>query len=478
MKKYLLACFAACMLALGCGGESGSGSGDTGGGSGAANVKLFITDAPVKDYQSVWVTIHKVELTGPNGTVAVYENAEGNVVDLAKLSKNNVPQFAFLGITNIPAGVYASARVTLDENVSLVPRGGGDAIDRVFADSQNGQKVVTFDLGNDRLANQDNLVIDFDLEKWTEDGQFVTAVVKKGLEDGLSDKTRHEHEEWEGTISHLTGESGAQSFEIRHGRWYVKVATTPETAIYNSDGSTSPTLSNGARVHVRGAFDVARDAVVADSIKVKMGGGDGHEDEDEAEGIVSEVGANSFKLQVTDTEGFVPEADVITVSTSETTRFFSRGGIPMTSEAFYAYLSQNAGPAASFVEAEGAYDAATNTLAAVKVKLEDADDDDGHIAESEVEGPVSEIDAAAHTFKLTVESWEGVSLEKGEVVTVEVDTDTMFRGDGHETLTMDQFFARLTAGVTVEVKGSLQGAKLDAVRVEFEDGDGHHGGDD
>lgn len=454
---------------MGCGG-SGDNGGGGGGGGGAASIRVFATDDPITNYQSVWVTIQKIELIGSGGTQTVFSSSTGEVIDLASLNKDGTSLFELLGIASIPSGTYTSVKVTMAETVTLVPKGGGATETATFANSQNGVVVVSFDL-NEHLANRDNLILDFDLQHWTVDNGIVTPVIKKGVEDGLSDEHRQNTNQFEGTVTNLSGSGTSLSFDLRTGNGSIHITVTDATSIYNDSGKSNPTLQNGTRVHVRGKFDVGTNSVVASSISIQGQNGDNHEDE--AIGTVGTVdtSAHTFLLTLEEAEHFMPNADTITVATTTETVFVDRGGVTMTQDEFYTWLTSNANAATVVVEVEGSYNADTKTFNATQVKVETGDDSGG-THESEVGGTVSNLDTTAHTFTVTVNHFEGEMLHVGDTLTVTVDDSTAYYGSHHTTLTRDEFFAQVSNSATVEVRGTLSGTTLLATSIKLDDGMG------
>ncbi|RYG23079.1 DUF4382 domain-containing protein [bacterium] len=350
----------ACAL-VGCGG-GGGGSSSGGSSANAARVGVFITD-DLGAYDHVWVTVKAIKLNGPAGTRTVFSDPDGKQVDLASLNTAGASTFAFLGLGSIPEGRYTNVEVTLDDNLVLFPAGATVGQERTFEGSTGGQKLLTVlvdDSGED-IRGDDNLVIDFDLSRWNDNGATVTAFATVRDHEGLGDLHRHHGEDYHGTVSNLS--STGFTLVTRQGATPITVTTDANTQIF---GDLS-TLANGQRVEVRGAFSTSTRTLVATSVKIETG----NNNEDEARGDVTTIGDNSFDLTVDETEGFLPSNTALHVTYTANTRFRGDRGATLTEAQFEAALASGVE-----VEAEGTYNEATDTLVARKLKLEHVGGDD------------------------------------------------------------------------------------------------------
>ena len=350
----------ACAL-VGCGG----GGGGTGGSSApTARVGVFITD-DLGSYDHVWVTVKAIDLIGPAGKKTVYSDPVGKAVDLASLNTAGASTFAFLGLGAIPEGRYTSIEVTLDDNLVLFPAGATVGQDRTFAGSVNGQKLLTVhvdDAGED-IHGDDNLVIDFDLSQWNDNGAEVTAVAAVRGTEGLDDPARHHGEDYKGTVSQLS--TSGFTLLPRKGAAPIAVTTDANTVVFGDLAN----LANGQRVEVRGTFSIATRTLVATSVKIETG----EQNENEARGTVASIGSGTFDLTVGETDGFLPSSTAVHVTYNANTRFRGGHGTDLTQTQFEAALA-----AGAQIEVEGTYEDASNTLAARKLKLEaEGGDDNG-----------------------------------------------------------------------------------------------------
>lgn len=458
-------------LIAGCGGGSG-GDGSGSGTAGTASVSLYVTDDLTTQYSHVWVTLLKAEVVGPSGAVTLYDDNEGRTIDLTTLSGNGLARFALLAQTQIPAGEYTTAKFTFKNELSLVPTGGTEAVTRTFKAATGDTAVIPLSLTGS-LSGKCNLVADFDLKNWTDDGTSVSTVVKRHDGQGLGDKNRQNDNSLHGTVSGLTGTAPAYSFTITRGASTVKVVTDAATAITSHDASTSPTLANGARVEIIGAFDTTLNAVLATSVKV---GDDAAQDHGaRVEGAASAATESGFTLTVGGCDGFIPKTTTVTVTLTDATVYRSRPGITYTKAEFLAALAT-----ATRVEAEGTYDATSKTLTAKSVRIAQGtggDDGSGHgnngehggnARPIEVRGTASAGDATAGTLTLTAERWQGQSLKPGATLSVATDATTTYRASGDATLTAAEFFAALGATTKIEVRGTLSGTTLAAKRIRVE----------
>jgi hypothetical protein len=460
LKAFLLL-IAAALVAVGCGGGGGASAA-------SAHVRVFVTDN-LGNYDHVWVSVKEVDLVGPAGTQVLFTDTAGKSLDLASLSAAGLAQFNFLGLKSVPPGSYTSIKFVLDQNLVLFPQGATTGLNRVFAGSDvNGTKTLSLNLEpGEQITGDDNLVVDFDLSQWTDNGTQVTAVVSRYTGSGLDDGTRHDSDDYHGTISNLAGTAPDLTFDLSQGNGTpIHVTANASTAIFNNDGTANPVLANGERVTVRGTFDVTAGSLLATSIKIKHSNEDGNDSE--VHGTVVSVNGNSFVLSTHECDGFLPGSTTVTVTIDANTTLTSEGGITLTLTDFLAALTVG-----THVEAKGAYDAGTNTLAATRAKLEHGDGEgggggDGHGHEVQIQGTTSNPNSVAGTFDVTITSWEGASLTMGQVINVTTNGNTLYKGPGGTNLTFVQFYAALATSAHVEVEGTLNGSALTATKAKLE----------
>ena len=164
----------------------------------------------------------------------------------------------------------------------------------------------------------------------------------------------------------------------------------------------------------------------------------------------------------------MPPGGPILVRTGGATVFMTDGGQVITKAAFFAALTVG-----SKAEAEGTYDDAGQTMEATKAKL----DDDGAVDDHEARGTVSNIDAAAKAFDLTLTAWMGFSGTAGDVLRVTMQANATFRDSNGAPIDAAAFFAAIADGATVEVEGTAGASGFSAKKAKIEDGAGGGGED-
>ncbi len=462
MRNILLGAVATGVLALslGCGG-----SGTPATGSAGRVTTYFTDDMDTNDH--VWVKVFKVELVTPaGGTVSVFDDSTGRVIDLRTLRDGTGARFAFVGAESADAGTYSATRVTMDRSLTIFPAGSTVGVGRSFAAAfivpgfpNRARADLTFATPLVVNSGAQDVVVDFDLPNWSDDGALVSPVLTTGTTTGINDDARHERHSFHGAISNLTGTSPDQSFTltVRSGFQFT-VQTSSTTAIYRSDGGLNPALANGQNVEVFGVFSRSADAFKAAYVRIRAPGDD--QGEAELHGTPSNIGASQFDVTVHSTRGFIPPETVVHVQFGGTTRFFSHGGVPIDQATFLAALATS-----SDVEAEGTFIGATRTLVATKLKI----DDEGGEHEAEAKGSPSAVNSGAGTFKVTLVEWQGFSGSVGGLLDVEVAAGTTYRNNQGTTIDAATFFAALGASPRVEVEGALVGTVLHARKAKLDD---------
>lgn len=452
MKLKTLLLGAALAIMAGCGG----GGGGSIGGPGQASMATFAADSVNDDFDHVWVTIHKVSAHGADDAVLMDDSA-GRLVDLKTLHDASGARYILLDDRSIKAGDYDSVRVELDEDVMLVPKGSSSGTVHKFAEDHAGTAGRSVLNLPTRLtaSGRGSVVIDFDLATWSLDGAGrVRANLRRGDGRGLEDRRRHEQEDFHGNIASLSGTSPNFTFTLTRGAASLTVKTDATTKIFNNSGAPNPQLANGQRVELAGVFVAG--SLLASRVKIEDEAG---EDPQMAKGIASNLNATAgtLNLKVIHARGFVPDRTTYSVVTSAATRFQANTGAIVTQAEFFAALTA-LGTGAQ-VEVEGTVQGGTFTAAKLKIENE-------HEAnEAEIKGSVSALDANLGTLKVTVSSWEGVSLSVGASISVETVGATSYRL-GNTAVDRAAFFAGIGVGSKVEAKGSLVGTTLTAIRLK------------
>lgn len=472
MRNSTLFSFAALSLAAslvaGCGGSSGGG-----GGSAPGKVAVYVTDS-LGSNDHVWVTIHKIVVNSDSASQTVYDDAAGKVVDLASLRDSRGSKYNFFALSGLKSGSYKSASVTMAKALTLVPKGSLTGTSREFADQFDdgaGKSKVTFGFKNPRLLGQSDptLAIDFDLQNWNLVGGKVVPLIKESDGSGLGQEDRHQHDDYHGKVSALTGTAPDQQFTLNGPNGSsITVTTDSKTVVYRRNGDPNPTLAISQNVEVRGAFMSTTGVLKADSIKIE-GGTSSSDEVRGAPGAVN-AGAGTFDVTVSGCHGFLPSGKVVHVVTTDATKFRASHGVTLTKDEFYAALAT-----ATNVEVEGAYDDATQTITASHAKIEDSDDGSGGGGgggghhEAEAKGSSSAIDAVAGSFTLTLSEWEGFTSQVGSTVSVTTSGTTQFFDKRKNPITKDAFFTQLAVLGHAEVKGDYSSGTIAAVRCKLED---------
>ncbi len=363
----------------------GSGSAPVGGGGGTSRATVLLTDSLREDYDSVWATVLKAELIGADGTsVTLFDDPEGQVLDLRRLRDVSGARYSFLASAEIPAGSYTGVRVTVKPTMTLFPKGSvtGQSLpltDALTRDSGgNVPLTLSFSAPKTLGAGADeNLIVDFDLANFKVEGGKIIPALREGPAAGLDNPERHERHEIRGVITRLDGTAPTQNFLLRRrdGR-PVPVVTTADTAIFFR-GSTAPAaLAVNQVVEVRGRFNTATDRFVATRVVIKNDTGSDESFRVEVEGIADDVSiANkTFVLRAVHMIGAEPRRIRIKVVTNDTTIYRSDRGVAVGAARFFNYLVANPG---TLVEAKGSFNPDTDTLTAKILKIEDESNDGG-----------------------------------------------------------------------------------------------------
>lgn len=448
------------VLAIGCGG-----GGATGGSTGVP-LTLFVTDNYRDGYDGVYGTIYKMEFLQADSTAAtVYESTEGKTFNFRKLWSGS-SRYAFLSKADIPAGTYTAVRLTIAPTMQVFATGNTTGTTYPVEGTTNGagKIVITADFSVDKVINSpDDLAIDFDLASFTLSGGKLVPVIRDDNSNNVDDSSRHEEDDVHGTVSDLTSSAGAYTFTLSMPRGQtMAVRTNAGTAIFNSNGSANPSLSNGDRVEIRGTYNTA--GAYYDAVSVKIETGDGSsEDPHQAKGSPSSINAETGSFQITtdETEGFFPNANPFSVQTNSGTIYRSGSGVTMLKADWFAGLSS-----VKFVEVEGTYNSTSGVFTATKVKYENENhggDDPG--SEAEARGTAGSLNSGARTFSISLIEWEGFS-PTGNSVTVQLAGKLEIKNSANENISESTFFSTANAK-SVKVEGKFDGTKIIASEIKI-----------
>jgi len=455
-------------IITGCGGGGGSTS------SGNTGVSLFITDNLDAGYDHVWVRIHEIELEHNGGSTKVFDSSAGQVVDLRALNNGASNLFQFLGIATFPSQPVTSIKFTVGRTLELFTTGATTSTSALFAtalDLPNGKSRFTVTPGTPITATAgSSITFDFDLSQWNLAAGFVTPVVSIFSGSGLDNPSNHLGEDFKGTVSGLGGTSPNLTMTVTTASGNaIPVSANVSTVILNSNGAPSPLLANGKVVEVRGTFSTSANAFVATVIKIEDGSVNSNEDK--VEGLVRNpnFGALQFEVKAESVRGFLPSDLWILIQTDGSTRFFNRSGVVITAQEFFVALVSGS------AEVEGTYDSNSNTMTALKAKLEDGSGDDDY---QEARGGATTWNEIDGTISISMTEWEGFAGSSGGNLNITTNGSTQYRDENGTTVSKFTFFGAVTAGSVVKVEGTYTGGTILAKRVEFRNSGGGGGGND
>ena len=356
------------LILAGCGGGGSTSVAASG------RTAVLITDSPREDYAHIWATIYHAELTTQAGAVvALYDDPSGKLIDLRTLRDAAGARFSFLGSATVPAGTYTGVNVTVGATMQLFRNGAAVGeplpVDKTIPVDALGHPVLslTFPAPRNLGPTTPSVVIDFDLAHFVVGASGVLPLIKPGDPAGVGDPARHNPDEYVGVISALSGTSPDLTFTLtgRAGE-SVTVVTTASTAVYGPVA-----LANGVLVAVEGKLDAATGSVGATRVEVCPAAGPPPAMVVGAASAL-DAAAGKFVLTYDRARGLTPGSTTVNVVTGPQTIYRVDTGAAVDAAAFFAALTAN--PTAT---ANGAYDAATNTLTAQMVRAVNPANDHG-----------------------------------------------------------------------------------------------------
>jgi hypothetical protein len=322
-----------------------------------------VADDFSSSYSQVWMRLYRLEIS-PDGKTyqTLYNNPSGASVNLPALSRTA----RFLGVTNMPAGSYTQARITLGDHLHMVMAGSGTSLDPPVVASggsgANGQYAFVMNLPVSVSSGQKtNMVLDFNLQNFQMTGRGVQISVQSMAPSQFAQMQTQG--DMVGTVTNLTPGNG---FDLVIGGGTVgSILTTllvhlsSSTAIFNKTTGAAATLANGQTVEVQGTLDPQTIIFTATTIVIQDNGG-GSLLFVITQGTITSIDTNakSFALAPTWAENFLPTQPNLTVQTDATTVF---GGGLMGGSSF---SDLHVG---SVVIVAGPYDAPSNVLTARRV---------------------------------------------------------------------------------------------------------------
>ena len=456
--------FGALLLIAGCGGNTSSVDSNgiipqsnqpnqVNNGPSKGDLGVFVTDGISDKYDHVWVSIKKIDLKlAAGGTRTIFEDPQGVGVDLASLHDESGPRYRYINDLTLPAGTYTGATITLDKSAILFPTNNATGQSTAFAKQADGAKDATIEVKFDppKLlgTGHDDLVFDFDLSKWSEEGGKLSAVVVPSLGAGLESSDRNSAVIERGTVEDLKGDVPAWSFTLKDGKLDgVDVVTSATTALIGLDTSAPAELKKGTAVEITGIFDTNTRKFNASSVRVvdpKAA------PSAQVSGVVSSIDAKTGTWLVTpnQTRSMLPQAVSVPVSLSDHTQFFGASGLSLSKDDFFKGLSASK---SVNVLVEGTYDSSKNTMLVGDARLLDADTQPA----VKVTGLVGDPKTDDQTFGLTVSGYEGLLSKVGAGARVAITPTTTFVDESGKSIASDAFFASLATPKDAAVEGVL-----------------------
>ncbi len=449
---------AALAIAVGCGGGGASGGAGTPAGQ---HVGFFVT-SNAGPFAHVWVNVKQVSLTSASGNVTLLKSSAGKPVDLSSLNKAGKQLFAALGVGNIPQRSYSQVQVTVDNNVSVFPTGATHGTAGSFVGATGALKTITFPTNS---TGTQPIIAKFDLSKWSMAGSQVTASAQDDSGSQV-DSTSQEPEDFEGSVSNLSGTAPTLAFDISGDGNTTHVTTDATTTIANSDGSPNPVLTNNSRVDIVGTLDSTTLILAASSIRIHVG--NSHQP-NRLVGTVASATSDALVINISGCEGILPSNSTANIATTSTTTYLDGHGLSLTQAQFFT-----AAAVGTRIDAQGTYDQSSNTLTATTLSIrKEGEGGDGgsgggggNDQEAQVQGGVASVDVANSAIVMTISEYEGVLLSKGASLNIATTSSTVFNG-----VTL----ATITSGMNLEVRGTYANNVLTATEVKL-NGDGHGGG--
>lgn len=444
-----------CLLVLfGCG---GSGEGASSSASSNGTLAVFLTDG-MDQSDHLFVRLHRVELVAGSDSIVVFDDPAGTVVDVRGLRDDSGQRFLMLASDAVPRGQYASAVLTLGKAFAVFEKDSPKATEREFDDSLDaGNGLVRLrvplepplQVGMDRT----DLILDFDLAAWTDNGGKTLPVVKALRERPAGGASRYAEHVYAGTIGSVSGAGLDLQFELRCHGGTIRVRCGSGTHLALADGGQNPAVKAGARATVVGRFDPQRGQVVAESVSLGEGAVSG------SAWLVGkprnlDSGGGAFELEWLSTGGGVPTERSIRVTIGDGTVLRGPAGEKLEKAAFWEALA-----GAEAVRVEGV--ASGGAVAATSVRA---------LAPSvqpalSIEGPLSAKSEAE--WEVRVAGWDGFAGKADDRVLVRPADSCRFLDEDGKPLTREQFLRAGSEGAarSVRLMGRFNGTLFLAEQV-------------
>jgi|GEM_PF-2821019 len=436
-----------CLLLLaGCG---GSGEGASSSAASNGTLAVFLTDGTDQS-EHVFVRLHRIELVAGSNSTVVFDDPAGTVVDVRSLRDEAGQRFLLVASDAVPRGQYASAVLTLGKAFSVFEKGSPKATEKEFDDSLDAGKGVVrlrvpFDAAIQVGMGRTDLVLDFDLAAWTDNGAKTLPVVKPLRDKPAGDASRYAEHVYSGTIGTVNGRGLDVQFDLRCHGGTIRVRCGGATHVALADGGQNPALKAGGRATVVGRFDPQSGQLVADSVTVGDGAGAA------AAWLVGkprnlDTGGGTFELEWRSVGGTPPAERSVKVSVGDGAVLRGPSGEKLERATFWEALA-----GAESVRVEGV--ASGGSVAATTVRA---------LASSVppalfIEGPLSAKREAE--WEVRVAGWDGFAGKADDRVLVRPTDSCRFLDEDGKPLTREQFLRAGSDGAArrVRVLGRFNG---------------------
>ncbi|MBL8276447.1 MAG: DUF4382 domain-containing protein [Pelomonas sp.] len=451
LLRLAAAASATTALLVACGGGGGSSTQAPTASPLSYKLQTYITDNLATEYSKVWVTLKKITAVDGAGTEVTLLDASASPVTVNLSSLADVGQF--MSTVTLPAGVYSQIKVTLGNAVQLVSLDGSKTISARF-NSTGGDQVLTIRDLDLNPANSGQLVLDFNLAKFTYDATtgIVTAVVERRDAGEAFGKFIRQQAEVHGSVTAVN--TGAGTFTVTDSRLGTVVVTlAADATLINEQTQAKLTLADlavGATVEVKGkvtpgATTADPSTVTASVVHVLPAGstGDGTASVPRLRGAgtVTAVSGALVTVSLTDAN-FLPSSNSVVVDTASAR--FTHGQL---SDVAVGASVRFAGKAAG---------TGTTKVTAAVFDLDGATSNPGGGEKFNpgVSGKVASV-ASTTSFTLTVTT---------ATTTVPVGTYTV---DASKAEFESGTSSCLVVGAQVKVRGTLSGTTLTATRIDI-----------
>lgn len=452
LRGALAACTTAALL-VACGGGGGGTTEAPTASPQSYRLQTYITDNLATEYSKVWVSIKKITAVDGAGTEVTLLDASASPVTVNLSSLADVGQF--MSTVTLPAGVYSQIKVTLGNGVQLVSLDGTKTLSARF-NSTGGDQVLTLRDLDLNPANSGQLVLDFNLAKFTYDATtgIVTAVVERRDAGEAFGKFVRQQAEVHGNVTAVSTSAG--TFTVNDSRLgSVVVTLAADATVINEQTQAKLTLADlavGANVEVKGkltpgATTADPSTVTASVVHVLPAGSTGEGTSTvprlRGAGTVTAVSGAKITVSLTDAN-FLPSSNIVVVDTGSAR--FTHGQLSdVTVGASVRFAGKAAGTG-------------TTTITATVFDLDGASSTPGNGDGKFNPGVIGKVASVASSTSFTVTVTAASTNVPAGTYTVDASKAEFESGTA----------SCLVVGAQVKVRGTLSGTTLTATRIEIE----------